>query len=403
MRKELLVLAGLPALFLAACGGSSPQQPVEAAAELQEPLAVRVARAELRQAPRKLWVTGSLQADETATVSNEVAGKLAAVYVDFGDRVRQGQVLAELDKRELKLQLERARSALAQALARLGLSPDQGDVVPETTPAIRQAEAQLETARTKYESAARLVKTGDIAHDRYVEIEKAYHAAQAALDAARHELQVVLAQVQSLKAEVALAEKRLSDAEIRAPFDGYVTERLASAGEFLRQNTPLLRLVKPYPLRLRFDVPESAAPAVRPGRSLRFRTDALPGEEFAATVTEVAASLDPRSRTLPAEARVEVRDERLKPGMFVQVQLVVDPDATAVVVPRQAVRTVAGLRKVFVIEDGRAVERKVETDREFGDWVEVRNGGISPGTLVALDHLAELVDGMPVTVIESES
>ncbi len=402
MRSEYLVLTGLAVALLAACGGSSRQEPVRAASE-KEPLAVRVARAELRKAPKILWATGSLQADETATVSNEVAGKLAAVYVDFGDRVRKGQVLAELDKRELELQLERARSALAQALARLGLTPDQVDVVPETTPAIRQAEAQLETARTKYESAARLVKTGDIAHDRYVEIEKAYHAAQAALDAARHELQVVLAQVQSLKAEVALAEKRLGDAAIRAPFDGFVTDRLASVGEFLRQNTPVLRLVKPYPLRLRFDVPESAAPAVRPGRPLRFRTDALQGEEFTATVTEVAASLNPQSRTLRAEARVERRDRRLKPGMFVKVQLVVDPDATAVVVPRQAVRTVAGLRKVFVIENGRAVERKVETAREFGDWVEIRNGAITPGVLVALDHLTELVDGMPVSVIDAES
>jgi len=402
MRSGHVGLLMWAALLLAACGGSPSEEPVQAAVE-KEPPAVRVARAELRKAPKVLSATGSLEADETATVSNEVAGKLAVIHVDFGDPVRKGQVLAELDKRELELQLERARSALAQALARLGLTPDQVDVVPETTPAIRQAEAQLETARTKYESAAKLVKTGDIAHDRYVEIEKAYHSAQAAVDAARREMQAVLAQVRSLRAEVALAEKRLADAAIRAPFDGFVAERLASPGEYLRPNTPVLRLVKPYPLRLRFDVPESAAAGVRPGRPLRFRTDALPGEEFIAKVTEVAAALNPRSRTLRAEARVGRRDPRLKPGMFVQVQLVVDPDAAAVVVPRRAVRTVAGLRKVFVIEDGRAVERKIETGREFGDWVEVRNGAVSDGMLLALDHLDELVDGMPVTVIDAGS
>jgi len=389
--------------LLAACSGNRGERQVEAASVSDEPLAVRVARAESRLVERSIDVTGTLLAEETATVSNEVPGRLAEIKVDFGQRVRKGEVIAELDKREFRLQLDRARGALAQALARIGLEPGQEDVVPETTPAIRQAQAMLDDARTKYESAARLVKTGDVAHDRFVEIEKAYHARQAALDAARHELRVVLANIRTLRAEVALAQKRLNDATIRAPFDGAVTERLASAGEYLRQNSPIVRLVKTYPLRLRVDVPESAADAVHPGSELRFTTDAIPGAEFRAVVREVNPSLDLRSRTLTAEARLRKRDERLRPGMFVRVKLVVERNAPIVVVPREAVETVAGLSKIFVIRDGKAVEQKIRPGREIDGWVEVRGADLRPGEMVAVSGLPELVNGVAVAPQSKES
>ncbi len=390
-------------MVLASCGADSPPERVEAAASGPEPLLVEVARAETRQLERAISVTGSLQPDETVTVSNEVAGKLAAVHVDFGQRVRPGQVVAELDKRELELQLERARAALAQALARVGLSPGQEDVIPESTPSIRQAEAQLEDARTKYESAARLVKTGDIARDRFTEIEKAYQARRAALDAARHELRVALANIEALKAEVALAEKRLGDATIRAPMEGAVTERLAAPGQYLRENTPIVRLVKTFPLRLRVDVPESAAASVGIGTTLTFATDAIPGERFHAVVRQLDPSLDPRSRSLVVEARLVRDDERLRPGMFVQVRLVVARAETVTVVPKEAVQTVAGLTKIFAIRDGRAVERKVSLGREAGGWVEVRGTDIHPGEPVAVSRLSELVDGAAVAVSEKAS
>ncbi len=395
MNLHLVVLI-LISLALGGCSGRSSQKPVEAATAPVEAPAVRVAAAETRRYARTISVTGSLAAEETVTVTNEVAGRLEMIRVDFGQAVRAGEVIARLDQRELRLQLERMRASLAQALARVGLKPGQDDIVPETTPAIRQAEALLEDARTRYESAAKLVATGDIAQDRFVELEKAYRAREAALDAARHELQTALATIQALKAEARLAEKKLSDTEIRAPMDGFVAERLAAPGQYLRENSPIVTLVKPRPLRLRVEIPESAAAAVRVGTELSFSTDAIPGQEFRAVVRQINPSLDPRSRSLAAEARLTSDDSRLRPGMFVQVRLVVERDATAVVVPREAVYTVAGLTKLFVIRDGRAVEKKVLLGQSFDGWIEVRDGAVTPGELVALDHLAELVNGAPV-------
>jgi RND family efflux transporter MFP subunit len=395
------VLALLSALWLwmaiaPGCRSRTSQSGVEAASAPADPAEVRVARAESRRVARSISVTGSLAADETVTVTNEVAGRLEVIRVDFGQRVRAGEVIAELDRRELQLQLDRARASLAQALARVGLAPGQEEVIPQTTPTIRQAQAMLEDARTRYESAAKLVQTGDIAADRFVEIEKAYRAREASLDAARHELETSLAAIRALRAEVRLAEKRLADATVRAPMDGYIAERMASPGQYLRENTPIVTLVKPHPLRLRVEVPESASAAVRVGTELRFTTDAIPGAEFGAVVRQLNPALDPRSRSLTAEARLTASDERLRPGMFVQVKLVIERAVEVVVVPREAVYSVAGLNKVFLVRDGRAVERRVRLGTGFDGWVEVRDGAVSPGELVALSRLGELVDGAAV-------
>lgn len=387
-------------LAIAGCSRRPAQDKVEAAAaKLAQPLRVKVAPAESRRVDKKLSVTGSLAADEAVTVSNEVAGKLAVMHVDFGQAVRANDVLAELDKQELRLQLDRVRASLAQALARIGLEPGQEETVPETTPAIRQAQAQLEDMRSRYESAARLVKTGDIANERFVEIEKAYRAREAAVDAARHELRTALASIQALRAEVRLAEKRLNDATIRAPFAGSVSERHASPGQYLRENTPIVTLVKTYPLRLRVEVPESAASHIRPGTDLTFTTDAVPDAEFHAVVREINPSLDARSRSLTAEARLTQSDMRLRPGMFVQVRLVTERDATVVVVPKEAIHSIAGLTKIFTVQDGRAKELKITPGPEIDGWVEVRDAAIPPGALVAVSELAALVDGATVQTV----
>lgn len=399
--KHLLIPIVVVMACLAGCSGPTTAEEIAASVDKPVPLSIRVAPAEMRQVEQSINVTGSLDADEEVVLGPEVAGRLAAVHVDFGQSVRKGQVIAELDKRELELRLAQARASFAQALARIGLGPDQADVVPQDTPMMRQAQAQLDNARTQYESAVSLVKTGDIAQERYVALEKAYNAAEAALDASRHDLRTSLASIQALRAQVGLADKALEDATVRAPFDGAVTERMASPGEYLQMNAPIVRLVKSWPLRLRVDVPEPAAPAVHPGTEVSFATAAIPGETFSARVTEVSPSLDARSRSLSAEARLTARDARLRPGMFVQIRLVTRSDAEVMAVPKEAVQVVAGLSKVFVIRDGRAVELRVYPGQEVDGWIEVREADIQPGESVAVTSLAQLVDGAPVTTTGS--
>lgn len=384
----------LALVFLAGC--NREEEKAEASSKTPEPPAIQTTAAQLRQLDRTLSVTGSLSPDETVGVSSEVPGRLTAVLVDFGQDVRKGQVIAELDRQESNLQLERSKAALAQALARLGLDPGQEDVRPETTPSIRQAQAQMEDARSKYDNASRLVKSGDISQERFTEMQKAFQMRQAAYEAARDEARTLLASVQALRAEVKLAEKRVADATVKAPFDGSVSERMVSPGQYLKENTPIVTLVKTNPLRLRLEMPEAAAGAVHIGTTLSFTTDAAPGAEFTAVVNELNPSLDPKSRTLTAEARLRQNDKRLRPGMFVQVQVVLSKGSQAVMVPKRALYTVAGLTKLFVIKDGKAVEHRVITGQELGGWVEVPRENVNPGDQVATTGLGQLVTGMAV-------
>lgn len=397
MRRVIPVWIGI-SLLAAGCARRTGSSEAASAPPGPEPVTVRVAAAQTRSLARTLAATGSLAADETVTVSSEVPGRVAELRVDFGQTVRQGEVIAELDKREFTLQLERTRAALAQALARIGLEPGQEEAAPQDTPAIRLAKAQLEDARFKYENAARLVKTGDVSQERFTELEKLYHARQAAYDAARDELRTALANIRALRAEVKLAEKRLSDATVRAPFDGSIAARLVSPGQYLRDNAPIATLVKAHPLRLRAEIPETAASEIRVGSTLTFTTGAAPGRRFRAVVRELNPALEARSRSLVAEARLVDNDARLRPGMFVQVEVALAPAAEAVVVPKAALYQVAGLTKVFVIREGRAVEQKVTPGAEVGEWVEVTGGNLRAGEPVAVSRLATLVDGAPVRV-----
>jgi RND family efflux transporter MFP subunit len=387
-------------LLLAALAAGCSRQPKEAAAvapaKAPDAIQVQTAKAETRRVDRAIAVTGSLHPDETVTVSFEVAGRVARIPVDFGHQVRKGQIIAELDKQEFNLQLERSRAALAQALARLGLDPTQENVTPDTTPAIRQAQAQLEDVRFRFDSAAKLYKTGDISQERYNELEKMYRARQAAVDASRDELRTALASIRGLRAEVGLAQKRLTDTTVRAPFDGAVSARLVAPGQYIKDNTPIVTLVKTNPLRLRLEAPESAAGEVRVGTSLTFTTDSIPNKQFHAVVRELNPGLDARSRLLTAEARLVESDARLRPGMFVQVELVVSRNAPVLMVPREAVHSVAGLTKVFVIRNDRAVDLRVPPGIVRDGWVEIPSDQLKPGEPVAVSNLSMLVDGAPV-------
>ena len=237
--------------------------------------------------------------------------------------------------------------------------------------------------------------SGDIARERFTELEKALHAREAAYQATRDELRMQLASTEGLRAEVKLAEKKLGDTVMRAPFDGAVLAKLISPGQFVKENVAILTFVKSSPLRLRAELPESAVGEVHAGTPLTFTTDAAPGAVFHAVVRELNPSLDSKSRSLTAEARLVTPDPRLKPGMFVQVKLIVMPKC-----PHRGGAERCGVRDGGTHQSLRGAqryrrERKLQPGEMLGDWVEAP--GIEPGEQVAVSNLGVLVDGAKVT------
>ncbi len=389
--SSLVVLAG--GLLLFSCG--KKEAPVQAA-KPEAPLAVKAVAVETRQVNRTLSLTGSLVPDDTINAVFEIPGHINSIAVDFGQSVRKGQVLAQLDRTELNLQLERAKSAVSQALARMGLDPNQTNVTPESTPAIRQAQAQMEDAFTKFDSAQKLYKSGDISQQRFVEMEKAYQARQAALQAQKDELRMQLASISALRADVGLVEKRLNDTVLRAPFDAIVSARAAAPGQYVKEGATILTLVKAFPLRLRVEVPESDVVSAQIGTTLTFTTDAAPGAEFHAVVRQLNPQLDAKSRTLVAEARPVENDARLRPGSFVQVKLVSKNPQTVNVVPKGAIYYIAGLSKVFALRGGKAAEIRFQPGVEVDGLVEVPGDVLKPEEKVATSSLDALFNGRAV-------
>jgi len=386
------------AIILFGCSGPQEGQKVAEAAKKPEPLVVQTAAAETRLVDKGIFVTGSLSPDESVNLSAEVAGRVTAIHVDFGQRVRKGEVLAEINPQEYQIAVERSQAALAQALARVGLTSDQENTPPESTPAMRQSQAQMDDAKFKYENAAKLVQSGDISQERYTELEKAYRARQAGFDMLRDDMHSQWAQVDSLRAELRLAQKHLSDTQVRAPFDGAVNQKMVSVGQYMKENTPILMLVKADPLRLRAEIPENGSAEVNVGSTLTFTTDAIPDTEFHAVVRELNPSLDSKSRVLEAEGRLTQSDPRLRPGMFVQVRLTTRRSAKVVVAPKQALYTVAGLQKIFLIRGGKVVEVQVPPGQEKDGFVEVPSELVKPGDRIAITNLPALTNNADVRV-----
>ena len=207
MNSRLLHSTVLLLLVSAGCSrDANAGKPVAASAPTKpKAISIRVAAVETRGVTKVVDVTGALAPDDTINIVSEVAGRIANIRFDFGQSVRKGDTIAEIDRQEFQIQVDRARAALAQALARVGLNADQESENPTTTPLIRQARAQLEDAKSKHESAKKLFESGDVARERFIETEKLLNSRQASLDSAMDDLRTSMASVQALRAEIGRA------------------------------------------------------------------------------------------------------------------------------------------------------------------------------------------------------
>jgi len=388
----LLVGAGL----LAACANSQAKDEAKNASNLQPtaaptPVDVATARAITRNLQRNVEVVGSFAADEEVVVAAQAAGELSQINVDFGSYVTQGQIIATIDQRDANLKVEQAEATLKQTMARLGMK--EGEKFDSTQNAdVRVAKSQLDWAKMELDRSVKLIEKGDIPRSSYDEKVTNHNLAEARHQAALDSVNQQLAAVEQQKAALALAKKALTDTVVRSPISGAVKEKHASRGSYLAVNGKIVTLVKINPLRLRADIPESSAAAARAGQTVNVTVDAFPNRTFTGRVVRIGPSLDEKTRALTVEAEVANSGNLLRPGMFAKSQLITSKSAPAVMIPQRAVVTAAGLSKVFVIENGKAVERIVKTGATDGDLIEIAEG-VKDGEIVASSNLDKLQTG----------
>lgn len=367
----------LGALVLAACQKSTPQsaKPAPAtAAPTSEAREVRTVRVQREDFARTVTATGELAPFEAATLATKVAGRLERLDVDVGTRVKLGDPIASIETRDLELRIATARAQVAAARARLGLAfeGDEDDVVAQSAPLVRAAQAELDDARRSHERVVALQKGG-------VESQASFDTAEARLRTAESDLQDALEEIQNRRAvlaqrraELAQAEQALADARITAPFDGAIAERLAGTGDYLAVGASVARLVRFDPLRVKLTLSERDAALVEIGQALRVRVE---GESEPRTARLVRASpqIDSRSRTLAVEAELENSDGRVRAGAFARAEILLGLDQ-AVSVPLESLVVFAGVEKVLLVRDGAVEERRVTTGRRVDGRVEIVSG-----------------------------
>ncbi len=323
---------------------------------------------------RAIAATGTLAAQEKSTLSAKVAGRVQVLPVDLGSVVRRGDLLAQVEPRDYELALEQAAAALAQARTMLGLEPEGTNEVIELeeVSAVKQAKAVLEEATANRDRVRRLSQSGIAPQSELDTSEAAYKVALSRWNTACEDTRARVATAAQRRTEYEMARKQLSDASLRAPFDGAVQSRLAHIGEFASPGTPILELVKIDPLRLRLQVPERECILVRTGQVVRLfiegDTNAYSGQ-----IARLSPALDEAARILLVEADVPACGS-LRAGLFARASIVVDERQQGLSVPAEALITFAGIEKVVAVEENKAVEKTVVTGRRGPDWVEIISG-----------------------------
>lgn len=320
---------------------------------------ITTAKVELRPVERSLLFVGELQAEAEAVVKAEVRGKVLEIYKNLGDAVIKGELIARLDSEEYKISDEQA------------------------TQALKEAQSKYELARLNRDRADGLFKKGLIS--------------ERESDEARESLNGLEATVKERQAALKMATKRLRDTYIVAPFSGVIKERSVNIGDYVDDKSAVASVVALSPLKLKASVPERAAGAVSKGMKVFVKVEAYPGKVFEGSIVRVSPSLDPKTRTLPIEAAFSNKDGMLKPGFFAKGKVVIKGDDKGVFITESSLISLAGVKKVFVIENEIASERVVKVGERVDNALEITEG-VREGEVIATSALNKLSTGIKVEV-----
>lgn len=424
-------LVTLPGSGPPAAAGPAGEPVTGATRKQAEPVVITVATATARPVERRVRTVGTLHGFEEIDVSPLVEGRVARVAHDIGDIVEPGETLLEIDDSDFLLAVQEVERSLELELASLGLStvPDLSFDISRL-PSVERAGLVERGAADTLERFRGLVERNAITKD---EIQKA----ELALDTARLDrkqrlldAEQALAAVRHREAVLETARKRLGDTRVVAPAievrtfhrpgEGGVDEIAAAArtytvaaryvteGEVVRSMPAavLFRLVVEDVLKLKAAVPERHAASIAPGQEVDLAVESLPGVAVTGHVVRVHPTIDTASRTFDVEVQVPNAGHRLKPGAFAKASILLDRQSDAVTVPEESLVRFAGVTKLFVVVEGRAVAVPVDpgvrldvTD-EAGvvrRWIEIP-AGVTAGAEVVTSGLAQLSDGAPVRV-----
>ncbi|MBL8943094.1 MAG: efflux RND transporter periplasmic adaptor subunit, partial [Myxococcales bacterium] len=329
------------------------------------------------------------------------SGRVVEVFVERGAKVEAGAPLIRLRDVDYKLQAQAAKAQLEQARARLGVR--EGGDLPraESTPDVATARAELALAKSELENAEALAKSGALSSRELEQLRTQASAAKERYQSALNGAKAQIAAVAAAKTTLEQAKTAADEAVVRAPFAGEIADRLVSVGEYVSPQIPLVKLVRVHPLRIELSVPQQHLQDVQPGQRVTLVVDAIPGRKFDATVRYVSAAVERNTRSLTVEAVVPNDDGVLRPGLFATARLQTGAAQRVVEVPVAAVRTAAGVSRVYVVRDGVITERVLSIVERGQSTVTVAEG-LDGDEQVAIDAFDQLGDGVAVNVLPAD-
>lgn len=310
------------------------------------PVPVYVVKATAETLVRRSRAVGTLTASDTVTVSPEIAGRIVSVSAAQGDHVSKGDVLAELDTTIYRAQLA-------------------------------EADAKMQLWRANAERANSLMAKGA--------------GTPKAVDEATSELGVA-------EAALNLAQANLAKTKITAPFGGTLGLRMVSVGEYMTPGQAIFTLSRIDPLYVDFAVPQTELAALKQGTRIDIRTDAFPDERFAGQILAIDPKLDAAARAVSVRAEIDNADGRLKPGLFIEVEIDAGRVENAVVVPEQTLVARGDRVFLYALVDGKAVLKPVKTGLRQAGKVQIVEG-LAAGEIVVTDGQLKLrpgADAVPV-------
>jgi RND family efflux transporter MFP subunit len=327
-------------------------------------------------------------------VHAKVAGYLKKIYVDVGDRVKQGQLLGVLEVPELNADVDQATAAESRSKLEIGRAESE----------LKAAEASHEDAHITYTRLAELpkIKPNMIAQQEIDQALARDHEAEAKVAAAQAAVAVAKEKLQEAKASEDRVKTLLSYTRIEAPFSGIVTKRNADTGAMIPAGTntstqamPVVRISEDDTLRLVLPVPESIVPLIHIGAAVDVNVQSL-HRAFKGTVWRFSGKVDTATRTMETEIEVKNPQLVLKPGMYATANLTLDSAPNALAVPIEAVSVADNKASVMLVKpDNTIEERTVTTGMETASLVEVQSG-LSADDMVIVGSRSQLTAGQKV-------
>lgn len=313
----------------------------------------------------KLFYTGVIKPQKNINITPEIGGKIARIYVEEGDRVNEGQILAELETRSLRLQLEQAQASLAVA------------------------QANYNDAQKNMERMERLIEEKAISDQQYEKVKLGLESAKAQLEQA--------------KAAVNLASYRLEVSQMKAPFEGVVASRNAEEGDVinptmgaLSPQSGVLTLMDYSQIKISLEVSHQDIVHIQKKQPAFLKVDAFPEKEFKGYISLVNMTANPMTKKFKVEVQVDNSDLVLKPNTFGEVIIEIETHEQTLAIPQKAILE---NKYVFLAEDNQVRKQEVTLGLQNTEMVEVVEG-IQEGDLVVVEGNYGLEDGARIEVKE---